>query len=142
MEAAGATFFAAVWAASIIWTARDAARRCSDRSLRVTSTVAALVVPFVGAAVYALLRPCEERLDVKARRLRMQMFENALARPRERCSGCAAPLEPEFRCCPVCGDRAHTECRGCGALLRSTWAVCPWCAASPATAATRRELVA
>ncbi len=127
MEAAGAAFFAALWCASVVWTVRDAGRRCTDASLRVAAAGAAILAPFVGAGLYALARPCEDRLDVKARRLRMRMLESALVEPTERCPECAVPLEPEFRCCAVCGEHIRTECDGCGGLVRMTWTVCPWC---------------
>jgi hypothetical protein len=127
MEAAGAAFFAAVWLASVIWTVRDAERRCSDASLCVASAGAAILLPFLGAGLYALSRPCEERLEARARRLRIRMLETAFAEVHERCPECAAPLEPEFRCCAVCGERLRTECDGCGGLVRRAWTVCPWC---------------
>jgi len=136
MEAAGVAFFASVWAASVVWTIRDAGRRCDDPSLRFASAAAAVLLPFLGAGVYALARPCEERLEVKARRLRMQMLERALAEPAERCPECATPLAPEFRCCAVCGEHLRTECDGCGGLVRTTWTACPWCAKP---AAVRQE---
>ena len=127
VQAAGVAFFAGLWAASAIWTVKDAARRCDDPSLRFASAAAAIFLPLLGAAVYMFVRPCEERLEVKARRLRIRMLEAALAPPADRCLECAAPLEPEFRCCPGCGERARTACEGCGELLRTTWTACPWC---------------
>jgi Double zinc ribbon len=127
METAGAVFFAAVWFASIGWTVKDATRRCTDPSLRLAASVTAVLLPLVGAGLYMLVRPCEERLEVKARRLRIRMLETALASPADRCPECAAPLEPEFRCCAVCGKHVRTECDGCGGLLRTTWTACPWC---------------
>jgi len=57
MEAAGIGFFIAVWAASVIWTARDARRRCGHVSLRVGAPLAAILLPFVGAGLYALVKP-------------------------------------------------------------------------------------
>src|SRR5438093_13679582 len=92
--------------------------RClSARRSRAFGETGLVLVPFPGAGVYALIRPCEERLEVKARRLRMQMLERSLAEPAERCPECAAPLAPEFRCCAVCGAHLRTECDGCGGLM-------------------------
>jgi len=127
MEAAGIAFFAAVWAASVIWTGRDAARRCSNPSRAVVSVLAALLLPLVGAALYILARPCEERLDLRARRLRIRMLETVLADPAERCPACEAALVPEFRRCPGCGLRVRSECDECGSLVHVSWAMCPWC---------------
>jgi hypothetical protein len=92
------------------------------------SVLAALVLPVVGAALYILIRPCEERLDVKARRLRILMLETVLAGPDELCPACAVALELEFRRCPGCGLRVRNECVGCGSLVHVGWAACPWCA--------------
>jgi hypothetical protein len=126
MAFAGAAFFGALWLASVIWTVRDASRRCDAPSLRIAAAAGAIFLPFLGAAVYAFARPCEPRLEARARRLRMRMLEDEL-QPGERCAECATPLEPEFRCCVACGERVREECGGCGALVRSTWTVCAWC---------------
>lgn len=109
MQFAGGAFFATAWVASVAWTVRDAGRRCADPSFRVASTAGAVLVPFVGAAVYALARPCEERFEVKARRLRVRLLESALEQAAERCFACATPVEPEFRCCPRCGEQLRLQ---------------------------------
>jgi hypothetical protein len=127
MEAAGLAFFTAVWAASVVWVVRDAERRCSDPSLRVVSTGAAVLLPFVGAGLYLLIRPCEERLDVRARRLRIQMLQRSFAEPATTCAACMWPVEPEFKCCPRCGEHLRRACDRCGELVRLTWTACPWC---------------
>jgi len=127
MEVVGGAFFVALWAASVVWTVRDVRRRCSDPSLRVVSAGAAFLLPFVGAGLYALLRPCEERLDVKARRLRMRMLEGGFIETATRCVACRCPVEPDFLCCPRCGESLRRECEGCGGLVRLTWTACPWC---------------
>ena len=127
MEAAGIGFFAAAWAASVIWTARDANRRCGHVSLRIGAPLSAILLPFAGAAIYALVKPCEERADLRARRLRTRVLESTLAGTAELCPECATSLEPEFRCCPACGERVRSTCGGCGKPVRTAWAACPWC---------------
>jgi double zinc ribbon protein len=127
MEAAGIGFFVAGWAVSVIWTARDAQRRCRHAALRIGAPLVAVLVPFLGAAFYALVKPCEERGDVRARRLRTRYLETVVYGSLERCAGCATPLEPEFRCCPACGDRVRSSCEGCGREVRASWTTCPWC---------------
>ena len=127
IETTGIAFVAVVWIASVSWTGHDSARRCSNSSFAVASVLVALLLPIVGAALYALIRPCEERLDVRARRLRIRMLEAALADPQERCPACAVMLEPEYRSCPGCGLRVRHECDGCGSLVHTAWATCPWC---------------
>jgi hypothetical protein len=127
MEAAAICFFVAVWLASVVWTARDAQRRCGHISLRLGAPVVAVLVPIVGAALYALVKPCEERADVRARRLRTRFLESVVNGDSERCVECATPLRPEFRCCPACSERVRSTCDGCGQPVRTWWTTCPWC---------------
>jgi hypothetical protein len=126
--AASIGFLGAAWLASVVWTARDAARRCNTVALRVVSTAMALFLPIVGAAVYRLVRPFETRAEVASRRLRTSSLRAMLDDVGERCVACRTPLEPEFRCCPSCGERVRKECRGCGGLVQVNWTTCPWCA--------------
>jgi len=126
MDAAVAVIVAA-WVGSVFWTARDAGRRCEHALSRFGWPLAAILLPFVGAGVYALVRPYELRTDVRARRMRTRMFESVLARRDEQtCAACATPLRPDFRCCPSCGERVRAEC-DCGRLVGIDWAMCPWC---------------
>jgi hypothetical protein len=127
MEAAGIGFFLAAWAASVIWTARDAQRRCGHLLFRLGVPLAAIVFPFAGAGLYALVKPCEERADARARRMRTRFLESVVNGPAERCGECATPLQPEFRCCPACGERVRSTCGGCGQPVRTAWTTCPWC---------------
>jgi hypothetical protein len=143
MELGGIGFFVALWAASVVWTARDAARRCAHVSFRLVATLGALAVPFAGAAIYALVKPCEERSHVRTRRLRTNVYEAILAGSGEHCPECAAPLQPEFRCCPVCGERVRSTCGGCDRPVRTEWVTCPWCTeplVQPAGAAALSEV--
>jgi hypothetical protein len=130
IDAGALAFLLAVWVGSVLWTARDAGLRCANPRLRHGATAAAVVLPILGALLYALLRPCEERIERRARRLRVALFEAALAGPglADRCRACSEPLEDDFRCCPCCGERASVECRACGAVVRAHWSACPWCA--------------
>jgi hypothetical protein len=121
----------------VIWAVRDASRRCANPRLRLAVTVGAIVFPVVGAAVYALARPCDDRIERRSQRLRIALLEAALegTDAAERCSACSEPLEPEFRCCPGCGEPAHVRCEGCESFVRATWTACPWCAQPIAPAA-------
>jgi hypothetical protein len=127
MGAAAIGFFIAMWLASVVWTARDAQRRCGHVSLRLGASLVAVVFPFVGAGLYALVKPCEERVDVRTRRMRTRFLESVVNGDAERCTECATPLRPEFRCCPACGERVRSACDACGQPVRTTWTTCPWC---------------
>lgn len=114
------------WAASAGWTISDTRRRCPQRT-PIWGT-AAVVLPLAGAALYALLRPCEDTRSRYTRDLWRRYLEVEL-QPGERCLACLTPLEPEFRCCPGCGDGLRAECGDCGTLLRVGWTACPRCLA-------------
>ena len=76
--------------------------------------------------------------------MRTRTLEAILARDdEERCLECATLLQPEFRCCPTCGDRVRTTCDGCGQPVRTLWTTCPWCMeplAAPKEAAALSEV--
>ena len=127
MEAAGIGFFLAAWAASVIWTARDAQRRCGHASLRLGAPLAAVLLPFAGAGLYALVKPCEDRADVRARRMRTRFLESVVngdARALRRVRDAARARVPLL---PACGERVRSTCDGCGQPVRTAWTTCPWC---------------
>jgi hypothetical protein len=78
-------FLLAVWIALVFWVYADARRRLTDSVLIGSATLAALIFPFAGALVYAIVRPPEtlddayERdLDVRAAELRVRLLEAAV----------------------------------------------------------------
>ena len=78
-------FLVAVWFALVFWTYSDARRRLQDSVLIGSATIAALIFPFAGALVYAIVRPpetlddaYERELDVRAAELRVRMLESAV----------------------------------------------------------------
>jgi hypothetical protein len=78
-------FLIAIWFALVFWTYSDARRRLEDSVLIGSATLAALIFPFAGALVYAIVRPPEtlddayERdLDVRAAELRVRLLESAV----------------------------------------------------------------
>lgn len=77
-------FLIAVWFALVFWTYNDARRRIDDSVLVSAAAFAALVFPFAGALVYAIVRPpetlddrYERELDIRAAELRVRMLEQA-----------------------------------------------------------------
>jgi hypothetical protein len=83
----------------------------------------------LGAAIlFALVRPRQDKTARLEHKLHVRLLEAEL-HDSPRCLECLTPIEPEFRCCPGCGERLRVECESCGELLALGWAVCPWCVA-------------
>src|SRR5881394_2707085 len=86
-----------VWAASIVWVMRDAAERGVNK---LAAFAMAVLIPFVGAFLYALVRPRTRLVDTRERELWVRLAE-ATAHT-DRCRDCAAPIERDFVACPSC----------------------------------------
>lgn len=78
-------FLVAIWLALVYWTWTDARRRLTDSVLIGSAALAALIFPFAGSLVYAIVRPAEtlddayeRELDVRAAELRVRLLENAV----------------------------------------------------------------
>lgn len=77
-------FLIAIWLALVFWAYNDAKRRVDDPVLIGAAAFAALIFPFAGALVYAIVRPpetiddrYERELDIRAGELRVRMLEAA-----------------------------------------------------------------
>lgn len=78
-------FLVAIWLALVFWTYSDARRRLTDPVLVMSAVIAALIFPFAGALIYAIVRPpetlddaYERELDVRAAELRVRLLETAV----------------------------------------------------------------
>lgn len=78
-------FLIAVWLALVFWAYADSRRRMTDPVLIGSAALAALIFPFAGALVYAIVRPpetlddaYERALDVRAAELRVRLLESAV----------------------------------------------------------------
>lgn len=78
-------FLIAIDIALIVWTYSDARRRLVDPVLIGSAVAAAVIFPFAGALVYAIVRPpetlddaYERELDVRAAELRVRLLESAV----------------------------------------------------------------
>jgi RNA polymerase subunit RPABC4/transcription elongation factor Spt4 len=119
-------FFVVLWLALAFWVFKDAKRRLSDPILIAVSVATALVFPYVGALVYAILRPPEYLDDVRERELEIRAMERRLG-PDLRCPFCRHDVEASFLVCPNCANRLKTACRRCNSPLEPDWRVCPYC---------------
>jgi Double zinc ribbon len=116
-----------VWLALIVYTYLDAKRRISDPFLVGCATLASFI-PYIGTAVYAIVRPPEfledaheRELEIKAAELRVRQLTEAS------CPGCGYPIEKSFLRCPECQRRLKDPCQSCGKPVDPRWALCPYC---------------
>lgn len=116
-----------VWLALIVFTYLDARRRIKDPFLIGCATLASFI-PYLGTAVYAIVRPPEfledaheRELEIRAAELRVrQLTESA-------CPHCGFPAERDFLRCPECQRRLKHPCPTCRKPVDPKWAVCPYC---------------
>lgn len=116
-----------VWLALIAYTYLDAKRRVSDSFLVGCATIASFF-PFLGTAVYAIVRPPEFLEDVRERELETKAAELRLRQLVElTCPNCEYPIEKTYLRCPRCKRRLKDPCPSCGKPVDPRWAVCPYC---------------
>lgn len=118
-----------VWLALIVFTFLDARRRVSDPFLVACATIASFI-PYIGTAVYAILRPPEfledaheRELEIKAAELRVRQLEESS------CPQCEFPIERSYLRCPHCQRRLKNPCSSCGKPVDPRWSLCPYCEA-------------
>ena len=116
-----------VWLALIVFTFLDARRRVSDPFLVACATIASFI-PYIGTAIYAILRPPEfledaheRELEIKAAELRVRQLEESS------CPQCEYPIERSYLRCPRCQRRLKNPCTSCGKPVDPRWSLCPYC---------------
>ncbi len=116
-----------LWLALIVYTYLDARRRISDPFLVACATVASFF-PFIGTAVYAIVRPPEyledaheRELEIKAAELRVRHLSD------QSCPNCEYPVEKNYLRCPNCRQRLKDPCPSCGKPVDPRWGLCPYC---------------
>jgi hypothetical protein len=116
-----------VWLALIVYTYFDARRRISDPFLVACATIGSFF-PYIGTAVYAIVRPPEfledaheRELEIRAAELRVRQLTEAS------CPNCEYPTENDFLRCPQCQHRLKDPCPSCGKPVDPRWALCPYC---------------
>ena len=117
----------AVWLALIVYTYLDAKRRISDSFLVGCATLASFI-PYLGTAVYAIVRPPEFLEDAHERELEIKAAELRVRQLTElSCPNCEAPIEKSYLRCPQCQRRLKDPCPSCGKPVDPRWALCPFC---------------
>src|SRR4051795_4241584 len=116
-----------VWLALIVYTYFDAKRRISDPFLVACATIGSFF-PYIGTAVYAIVRPPEfledaheRELEIRAAELRVRQLTEAS------CPNCEYPVEKSYLRCPKCQKRLKNPCPSCGKPVDPRWALCPYC---------------
>jgi hypothetical protein len=116
-----------LWLALIVYTYTDARRRISDPFLVACATVASFF-PFIGTAVYAIVRPPEFLEDAHERELEIKAAELRVRQLRElTCPNCEYPVEKNFLRCPNCQRRLKDPCPTCSKPVDPRWGLCPYC---------------
>jgi hypothetical protein len=116
-----------LWLALIVYTYLDARRRISDPFLIACATVASFF-PFIGTAVYAIVRPPEYLEDAHERELEIKAAELRVRQLREQsCPNCEYPVERNYLRCPNCQRRLKDPCPTCGKPVDPRWGLCPYC---------------
>ncbi len=120
----------ALYVALVVYTFFDARRRVDDPVLVAVATVGSLI-PFIGTAVYAILRPPEYLEDARERGLEIQAAELRVRQLAElACPNCNFPVEKNYLRCPNCQRRLKDPCHHCGKPVDPRWALCPYCETS------------
>jgi hypothetical protein len=116
-----------LWLALIVYTYLDARRRISDPFLIACATVASFF-PFIGTAVYAIVRPPEFLEDAHERELEIKAAELRVRQLRDQtCPNCEYQIEKNFLRCPNCQRRLKDPCPTCSKPVDPRWGVCPYC---------------
>lgn len=116
-----------VWLALIVFTYLDAKRRISDPFLIGCATLASFI-PYIGTAVYAIVRPPEFIEDAHERELEIEAAELRVRQLKEAsCPGCGFPIERTYLRCPDCRRRLKDPCPSCGKPVDPRWSLCPYC---------------
>jgi len=124
-----------VWLALIVYTYFDAKRRIADPFLVACATIGSFF-PYIGTAVYAIVRPPEFLEDAHERELEIKAAELRVRQLTEHsCPNCGFPAEKNFLRCPECQHRLKNPCPSCSRPVDPGWALCPYCE----TALSKRE---
>ena len=72
-------FFLLLWVALIFWTYQDAKRRFREPAFIAGSVALAVLIPYLGAIIYLIVRPPEYLIEIRERELELLLLEQRLA---------------------------------------------------------------
>ena len=119
-----------LWLALVFWTFKDARKRIEDPIIVGVAVLTTLVLPFMGAVVYAMLRPAEYLVEARERELEVRAMEQELQVMRA-CPSCGEIIRPDFVACPNCRRPLRSVCPSCDRVLEPGWKLCPFCGHDP-----------
>src|SRR6201996_4955516 len=123
-----------LWLALIVYTFLDARRRIADPCLVPCATIASFF-PYIGTAIYTIVRPPEFLEDAHERELEIKAAELRVRQLREQsCPNCEYPVEKNYLRCPNCQRRLKDPCPTCGEPVHPRWSLCPSCETALASA--------
>lgn len=124
----------ALYILTIAWVIKDAPQRgVSPVKWGIIS-----LIPFVGAIIYAALRPPMLISDKEEQEMDYLLRQRELMKYGE-CGRCGYPVQDDYIMCPNCGSQLKNVCSKCGKPLNPEWSVCPWCCTRVPGAAARRD---
>lgn len=112
-----------LWAALVIWVARDSVGRSKNLVFQVFVILLAIILNIFGVLVYLIIRPQK----TLAEKYHEELEHKALAESEELCPSCDKALPLQFQFCPHCGEEARKHCKKCRKLVSKNWSVCPYC---------------
>ena len=121
---------AVLWLALVVWTYKDARKRIDDQVIVIVAVLTSLVLPYMGALVYTMLRPAEYMAEARERELEMRAMEQELETMRA-CPSCGELIRPDYVACPNCRRALRSTCPTCDKVLEPTWKACPYCGRDP-----------
>jgi len=124
-------YFFVLWAALVIWVARDVVARTKNIAFHVVAILLIIFLNFFGLLIYLILRPQKTLAESYYESLEQKV----LGEEEEHCPSCQHDLPLSFHYCPRCGTEARTPCKKCKKLVSKDWQACAHCGAKQGTKA-------
>ena len=118
-----AGIFFVLYILTIAWTIKDGIARGANWKIWL---VIAILLPFLGALIYCLMRPSLLLIDKEEQELDITLKSRMLSKYGN-CANCGFPVTDEFAFCPNCQKQLKAICSHCGKAIELEWEICPYC---------------
>lgn len=115
-------YFFILWAALVIWVARDVVARSRNLIFQVFVILLVIGLNVFGLVIYLIIRPAQTLVE----NYQVDLEQRAL-REEEVCPSCVRVLPLDFKFCPYCKSQARQSCRKCKRLMSKNWQACAYC---------------